>query len=186
MESLPVEIIYGIYDALGSDSNNLRKVSAYLRDCYPGDKYMHKKSFNNCLKDIKNIEYKIIDFLVTDTADVVGNCLFTGGRFMNDIVFTETYSLRKLKTKITATKCQGHYSNYFEFVVFDEICIISNEQSSNFRKYNGVGDGFEESVTKMTDIDHEQMFKYCKIYCERYYSMCGHITLVKYVNNNLP
>jgi hypothetical protein len=169
MESLPVEIICGIYDELGNDSNNFRKVSSYLRDCYPGDKYMHKKSFNKCLEDIKNIEYKIIDFSVIDTANFVGNCLFTGRSFRNIIVFTETYSLRKLITKITATKCRSHYLEEFGIVVFDEICIITNKQSPNFRKFIAVGDEFEGSVAKITDIDNEQLFKYCGAYCKRYY-----------------
>lgn len=182
MESLPAEIIYQIYELSGKYSNNLRKVSKYLFYCYPGNIHMHKIAYDECLKDIRATEYQIIDFSVTDIADSVGICLFTGSNFTFS-VFTETYSLRKLKTKITAAKYRSHHMEDFGVAVFDEICIITNKQMS-FRNFNGVGDEFEESVKEMVGYADGQLFKYCKIYCERHYSSRDGEIVVNYFDNN--
>lgn len=115
MESIPAELLFDIYLRLDRDDiDNLSLVSKYIRECKPAFQYLHRIKFNDCLKEISLMKYKIgsANFSCYDVA--VGYCI------IYDI--THKYYVNSVKQEFPYSVRQFNNSHVF-YVYNSEICI---------------------------------------------------------------
>lgn len=124
MESIPAEILFDIYLMLDYDNIiNLSLVSKYVRDCKPNFQYLHKLKFNDCLREILSMEYKINSAKFTCYDVAIGYCiiydynkkLYYGGSIKQEF----PYSFKRLNNKATF------------YIYYSEMCINSTSGYSS-------------------------------------------------------
>jgi hypothetical protein len=118
MESIPAEILFDIYNRLKYDDiSNLSLTSKYIRGCKPNFQYLHKLKFDNCLKEISSIKYKIgnANFPCYDVA--VGYCVI----YNNTKLYCPRVSIKQEFPYSTR-----RFNNTDVFYVYNsEICIYN-------------------------------------------------------------